>query len=105
METTQRISYNNEMPIKKAPTMETLPVVDVAELCRSIERLMGYNQRQMAELLGLNLRTYQLWLHEDSKRTGEAVARLFLLKEQAEKKFGIKLVIPECKPKTQQQNT
>jgi len=95
------LDYTRTMPQKKADTMQTLPSVDVVELCKRIEKLKGYNQRQMSELLGVHLTTYQAWRYqEDREKSGEAVGRLFLLKEQVEKEFAINIPIP-VKPKNE----
>lgn len=83
------------MPKEPAETMGQLPGVDIVKLCKSIEKLTRYNQRQMSELLGVNLRTYQAWRYDDHRDpSGNAIARLFLLKEKVEQDFGIKIPVP-----------
>ncbi|MEW6736893.1 MAG: hypothetical protein AB1489_36735 [Acidobacteriota bacterium] len=101
MEDSAGISYNGTMPVEKAQQMEQLPAVDILQLCKTIEKLKGYNQRQMSELLGVHLRTYQSWRFAvDRDPSGNAIARLFLLKEQIEQEFGIKIPLT-TKPQKQ----
>lgn len=87
-----------EMP--KAETMEPLPEIDIVKLCKKIESIAGYNQRQMAELLHVHLKTYQSWrFDEERDQSGKAIARLFHLKSTVEKKLGIEIKLDLKEPK------
>lgn len=89
-----RSYYNGGMPRTKTSKMETLPEVDLVELIKNIENLTGYNQRQMAETLGVPLKTYQYWRFSDRVPNGKAIGRLFLLCDQLEEKLKVKIMIP-----------
>lgn len=94
----EQICQNNGMPRKPAPTLEPLPDIDIPKLCAVIARLKDYNQRQMAELLGVEYITYQSWQRKNENTRREpnvnAVGKLFYLRDQVEKELEIKIPLP-----------
>ncbi len=70
-----------------------IPQVDIVALCKVIEKITRYTQKQMAQRLGVDLSTYERWRFTDREPKGNAVARLFVLREEIEKEYKVSIPI------------
>ena len=86
MERLDKVAYNGDM---KLP-----PKIDFAELCKELRARGRYTQQEIADLLEVNISTYQRW--EQGRRTpcGQAVVNLLALRDYLNKKAKKKLSVP-----------
>ena len=85
------VGYN---PCMANDPISTIPQIDIVALCKVIEKITRFTQKQMAQKLGVNLNTYERWRYTDREPQGNAVARLFVLREEIEKEYKVSIPIP-----------
>lgn len=58
------------------------PEIDLSALFKETREALGCTQREMADLLGVPLRTYQKWEYSESIPNGKAVSIVYELRKQ-----------------------
>jgi DNA-binding XRE family transcriptional regulator len=54
----------------------TMQKIDFSEICRKIRLQLGHTQQEMADLFGVNIRTYQSWEAGEADPNGQVGFRL-----------------------------
>ena len=61
--------------------MKALPDIDLAKMFRETRESLGYTQAEMASRLGATREVYQKWEYGTRVPNGQAVAKIFTLRE------------------------
>jgi len=65
--------------------------VDLKALVNDIEKETGLKPKELAALLGFNLKTYYQWRNGDTEPDGQSVAKLFIYIKRLEVDKGIRI--------------
>lgn len=66
--------------------MKMPPPINFAELCKELRTRGSYTQQEMADLLEVNIRSYQRWEEGTREPHAQAVVRLLALRDYLDKK-------------------
>lgn len=75
-----------EMAYNGQPMSTKLPDIDLAALCKDVRDACQFTQTTMAKLLDVTLTAYQRYEAGDRIPNGEATAKLFLMREELQRK-------------------
>lgn len=67
--------------------MQMPPPIDFAELCKDLRIKGMYTQQEMADLLEVNIRTYQRWEEGKREPNAQAVVRLLAIRDYIHKRL------------------